>query len=471
MAHSSDLYAQWAHEVKRSGFFLPGERVGVAVSGGPDSVLLLEFLRRLARERGLVLAVVHFNHHLRAGEADADEWFVRGLAEDAGLEWVRGEADVARVAREKRRNLEATARELRYQFFFSLINQGRLNTIATAHTASDQAETVLLKLLRGAGTRGLGGISPVLEGKIIRPFLGLTRREVEEEVARRGLKFRTDSSNLETALRRNKIRRELIPWLEREVNPEIVRALKALADRARDDEAVLEQQARESARSWRAREGGVERIAIRPLVEFPRAIARRVLRQMFQAATGARSGLRHAHLEALVRFAAEAQSGRTLFLPGGIVASKEFGWLRLAPGGVISRDGGFSYRVPVPGQVVVPELNSTFDFKIVSSQDRGTSYNLTEGAGLDLLKLSGRLTLRNWQAGDRFRPSGSRKTLKLKELFSRRKIPRSERKLWPVLESGGEVVWARGFPPAATAAATPSSREILMITERVPVSP
>ena len=175
-----------------------------------------------------------------------------------------------RVAREKKRNLEATARELRYRFFFSLVNQGRLDKVVTAHTANDQAETVLLRLLRGAGTRGLSGIYPVLEGKVARPFLGLMRAEIMREIEARKLEYRIDSTNLDSRLRRNKIRMELLPLLEKEFNPAIVPLLKNHADRARDEEAFLEQQARERSRPWRMREGAEEKIPVRALRGFPR---------------------------------------------------------------------------------------------------------------------------------------------------------------------------------------------------------
>ena len=200
-----------------------------------------------------------------------------------------GEADVARVARDKKRNLEATARELRYRFFFSLVDQGRLDKVVTAHTANDQAETVLMRLLRGAGTRGLSGIYPLLEGKVARPFLDLTRTEIMREMEARRLEFRIDSTNLDSRLRRNKIRRELLPLLEREFNPAVIPLLKSHADRARDEEAFLEQQARERSRPWRLREGAEEKISVRALAGFPPAIQRRVLRQMLQSV---RPGLR-----------------------------------------------------------------------------------------------------------------------------------------------------------------------------------
>ena len=162
MSHRSDLFRRWSSEVRKTHLFRPGDRVGVAVSGGADSVLLLHFMEQLSHHLGLHLAVVHFNHQLRGPESVADERFVRERAETLGMEFIRGEAAVAKVARERHGNLEATARDLRYRFFFSLVNQGRVDKVVTAHTANDQAETVLLRLLRGSGSRGLGGVYPVL---------------------------------------------------------------------------------------------------------------------------------------------------------------------------------------------------------------------------------------------------------------------------------------------------------------------
>jgi tRNA(Ile)-lysidine synthase len=448
-----NLYSRWSSEMRRSGFFRPGQRLGVAVSGGPDSVLLLDFMKQLGCEMGLLLTVVHFNHQLRGAESDADEAFVRGLAGRAptgAIEFICAAADVGRVAREKHRNLEATARELRYGFFFSLVDQGRMDKVATAHTANDQAETVLLKLLRGAGTRGLGGIYPVLEGKVIRPFLSLTRVEVEAEVARRGLAFRTDSTNRDARLARNKVRLELLPLLTRDFNPAVVKLLKELADQARDDEAYLEHRASECARTWRVSEGALEKIPLRALAEFPVAIERRVLRQMISAVRGGLRGVTREHVEALRRFARESQSGRRLGLPGKVTARKDFEWLVVALEGTPA-SGPFAYPVTVPGTVRVAETGSTFHFKIVPIREPGEAYNNNGVVSLGGRKLSGKLVLRNWRAGDRFRPFDSRRVWKLKELFRQRKIDVRARSHWPVLECNGEVVWVRGFSPDASA--------------------
>jgi tRNA(Ile)-lysidine synthase len=461
MLGKSNIYSRWLKEIKRQGLFHPGQRIGVAVSGGPDSVLLLHFMKDLALEWGITLAVVHFNHHLRGAESDVDESFVRNLADSIGIAFIGGEAEVARVAREKKRNLEATARELRYRFFFSLVEQGRLDKVVTAHTANDQAETVLLRLLRGAGTRGLSGIYPVLEGKVARPFLDLTRAEITREIEARKLECRLDSTNLDCRLRRNKIRLEVLPLLEREFNPALILLLKNHADRARDEEAFLEQQARERSRPWRIREGAEEKIPVHALRRFAPAIQRLVLRQMLESVGKGLRGMAYAHIEALLRFATSAQSGRSLALPGGAVARKEFDWLILGSQSIC--EDGYAYPVAVPGEITVPHLGVTFRFKIIEPQGLPKEYN--GSSAIDPQKLPHRLFLRNWRAGDQFWPLGSRKLRKLKELFRQRKISRRQRKLWPVLECGEQIVWVRGFPAAAPVVASAESRAILLIEE------
>jgi len=465
MHRRPDLYTRWSHDMQRQSFFHAGQRVGVAVSGGPDSVLLLHFMHRLAGEVGLALAAVHFNHRLRGAESDGDEALVRGLADSLHIGYIRDEAEVARVARERRGNLEAVARDLRYRFFFRLVEQEQLDRVATAHTANDQAETVLMRLLRGTGTRGLGGIYPLLEGKVVRPFLEVTRHEIMQEVADRGLPFRIDSSNLNIQLRRNKIRAELLPLLAKEYNPEIVPLLNRFAERARDDEACLERWARDWANPWRVRDGEEERISTRALLELPTALVRRVLRQMVQAVLGTPSGLTHAHIEALRRFAARAQSGRSQTLPGGVVARKEFSWLVVGPGRPGMDNSGYSYPVTIPGEFSIPEIGLTLHFKILNHGDPGQGYNLHKPTGLDPQKLGGDLTLRNWRVGDRFCPVGCRRVRKLKELFLERKIPEVRRKGWPVLLSAGQLVWVRGFPPGRDVAATDDTARVLIVEE------
>ncbi len=465
MHRRADLYSRWAREVRARQFFGPGLRVGVGVSGGPDSVLLLHFMRKLAGELGLTVAAVHFNHHLRGAASDGDEDSVRDLAAAFKMPYLRGEADVGRLARERHANIEAMARELRYRYFFSLVEQDRLDLVATAHTANDQAETVLMRLIRGTGTRGLGGIYPVLEGKVVRPFLTVRRDEIMQEIAARGISYRVDSTNLLPRLRRNKVRMELLPLLLKEYNPQIVPLLNQLADRARDDEACLERLARDRSAAWRAREGREERIPIRVLEEFPPALARRVLRQMVQFASGGTQGLTHTHIESVRQFATISQSGRVCVLPGGITARKEFSWLIISPEQGAPRTSDYSYPIEIPQDAEIRELAKVFHLKILPRDNARKAYNLSKLVCIDPQKLCGDLQLRNWRAGDSFCPVGSRKARKLKEFFRERKIPESERKGWPVLSCAGQIVWVQGFPPAKSAAADENTPQVLVIEE------
>jgi tRNA(Ile)-lysidine synthase len=465
MPEGSALYRRWAHEMRRGAPFRPGQRVGVAVSGGPDSILLLHFMRQYARESALRLAAVHFNHKLRGEESQGDERLVRDLAAEMHIEFLRSEPGNAEPP--ANRNLEAAARDLRYRFFFSLLNRGALDKIVTGHTADDQAETVLLRLLRGSGTRGLGGIYPALGGKILRPFLGIAREEIERELQERKLAFRSDSSNLQLRFQRNKIRLELLPLLKKQFNPRVSELLAALSERARDDEEVLEQFSHERAQAWRVREGDDEKIPARAFQQFPAAIQRRVLRQMILAVKGDLKSISYRHLETLRRLALANQSGRKLLFPGHLEARKEFDWLIVTARAEAAPARSFRRSAEFPGEVPVPELGSVFRFKLIEAAGTGKTYNGPWMAGLDPQKLRGKLTLRNWQAGDRFRPRGSQKIRKLKDLMARQKIPAGRRKWWPVLESGAEIVWVRGFPPAACAAATAESKQIVVIEETI----
>jgi len=242
--------------------------------------------------------------------------------------------------------------------------------------------------------------------------------------------------------------------------------LKDLADRARDDEALLEQLAQEQVRPWLVREETRVKIPLGAFLAFHPAVARRVLRHMIAAVQGNLRGVTHAHIEALRRLATGSQSGRRLLLPGGTEARREFDWLVLSPSSRPQPRSEFASRVTIPGEVTLPQLGLAFQFKFASAGEVGERYNELEEVRLDASKLSGELRLRSWRPGDRFWLPGSRKPRKLKELFGQRRIPRGERAGWPVLEDGEEIVWVRGFPPSQRVTVTADAAKILSIVER-----
>jgi tRNA(Ile)-lysidine synthase len=471
--------------MRRSSMFRPGERIGIAVSGGPDSMLLLDFAVAYGAEAGIAVSAVHFNHHLRAAESEGDEDFVRQRARQLGIEIHCSGADVAALARAQKRNLEAVARDLRYRYFFTLVRQGKLDKVATAHTANDQAETVLLRIVRGAGTRGLGAIHPVLDGGVVRPFLMMTRAEVEAEVGLRGLAHRVDASNFESRFTRNRLRQRVLPLLEREFNPHVVESLAGFADRARDDEAFLEEHARERALPWLRHEGAALRIPARRLVDFPPAIARRVLRRMVAVSLHAARGstgpvaISYAEMEDLRRLAEDGQGGKRITLAAGVEVRKEFEWLVVSParpdarGDPAAQGPGFSYPVCPPATILIPELGIRLGFGFADVPDADepqAEYTKGEAVWLDPSNPASPLTLRSWRAGDRFHALGKTNPVKLKELFQRRGMPVSQRLWWPLLECAGTIIWVRGFP-GARAPGKQSGRQLLIREGHIPSPP
>ena len=416
-----------------------GDRVAVAVSGGADSVALLRALLELRSELGIVLAVAHFNHGLRGEQSTGDEAFVAELAKECGLEFFVSRADVRNHASAGKLSIEAAGRQLRYRWFTQLAKERRLDSVATAHTADDQAETVLLKFLRGAGTRGLGGIYPSLHGDgvhMIRPLLCVSRAEVETYLAALGQTWREDESNLDRRFLRNRVRHDLLPLLEGEYNPNIRQLLNDFADVARAEEQYWEK----VVDGHLSRHAGPRQLSLEGFAELPLALQRRVVK-VFAGRHG--FALDFEHIERLRACAL----GRLLKteLPGGRIAMNAAGSLQLcAPQPEASET--YEHVLPVPGEVQIPELALCLHATIVPE---AFARELPQGTLLKRELLEPQLLVRNWRHGDRYRPARRRSKEKLKKLFADKRIPAAERAMWPVALQGDEIVWVRGLAVAS----------------------
>ncbi len=444
-----------------------GDRVGIAVSGGADSVALLRLLLELRKQVGIVLSLVHFNHKLRGVESDEDEQFVAELSRRHRLELRCESGDVAAHAAEKHLSLETAAREMRYQFFRHLLLEGRLNRIATGHTLDDQAETVLLKIVRGAGGRGLAGVYPELpvssqlstlssqqrrnpEVSIVRPLLGTRRRDLETYLRVLGQSWREDKSNRDLRHMRNRVRHGILPRLERYLNPAVREALAETAEIARAEEEYWEREiARVFPLIWQVvaargrgdkpdtgTAGGALRLSA--FVELPLALQRRAVR-----AAGESLGLRleFKHVEEILALSS-TRAGSTV-LPQGWVVSRRTCELWFESKGEKPGESDYQYLLSVPGLVEVQETDSRFEVVVVSGI-AAEGYNPEDL--LDRALLATELKVRNWRSGDRFWPAHTKAAKKIKELLQERHVIGPERKLWPVVVSGEDVVWVRGFP-------------------------
>jgi tRNA(Ile)-lysidine synthase len=483
--------------IRRDHMLPPGSRVAVAVSGGADSVALFRLLEKLRDKLGITLLVAHFNHSLRGVESEADCEFVKSLAQLHGVEFVVDREDVGAEARRGRQNLEDAARRLRYAFFNRLVMEKRATHIAVAHSADDQAETFLAHLIRGTGLTGLAGIYPIA-GPVVRPLLGVRRQELREYLRSIGQSWREDSSNLDIRRTRARIRVALLPLLERDFSPAITTHVNELARFAREEETFWDTLTEDRFRVLTAREGNSVTISVadlmRPLklrepnleqctsptfhLHSPlRMLTERLIRRLYQEIRGDRKELSSRHVEQIIHIATESNKGGRTELPGGITVQRTFHCLCFSRKDLAwpaKRNGStnlglaYEYSVEMPLRSVtgvsVPELGKCFwlkviDWPIAESDTKGDA----NAIDADLLQFP--LILRNWRPGDAYRPEGRRREHKLKEMFAAGRIRSEDRAGWPVLESAGRVIWARGMPPAADYRARPGSKRAVLIEQ------
>lgn len=447
--------------------FLGTARIGVAVSGGPDSVALLHALEELYPDRKL--CVVHLNHSLRGADSDGDEEFVRALAEEHGHPFCLRREDVARAAREEGRNLEDCGRRCRYRFFTELVESEHCEVLATAHTRSDQAETVLFRLLRGAGGRGLSGIWPTLDGGIVRPMLDVTRDQVLEFLRGRSIRWREDRSNRDPRFARTRLRHELLPALRSEWNPALDRALAHTADWAQEEERYWGLRTAELRENCVRERRGALYLDIGALGSLHPAEARRLLRAVLESPPLEARGAGLGHIEALRRILCSDRGSGAVDLPGARV-ERSFGVLRFTRAGE-RPVAEYQRELPVPGVAAVGQGGERLvRARLRSVSARSPLYNRAQTALVDWGRVSGALCLRNWRQGDRYRPLGMRAPRSIGDLFQKARVPVWHRREWPVVAAAGgavprRIVWARRFGPAHEYSVRPGTRRVLVLDE------
>jgi tRNA(Ile)-lysidine synthase len=448
--------------------FQPDQRVGVAVSGGADSVCLLHVLRELAPRWNLRLIVLHLDHQLRGEESRQDAAFVRDLAASLELSFEFEETDVAALCRETGGNLEQAARAARLEFFQRLAQAGTVDRIAAGHTRSDQAETVLFRFLRGSGTAGLAGIRPVTDDGIVRPLLEIDRPEIERYLRERGIAWRNDSTNASTAFARNRIRHELLPQLTRDWNPAMAATLAHTADWAQAEEAYWESELARLVPAHLIFEPPAVLMHVGPLAALPLAVVRRLVRRAVEWAKGDLRGIGFEHLAGVLELAASGEGHGRIQIPG-LDIFRSFGWLRIAPPALDNLDNrNYRLPLPVPGAVRLPGQKAVVHTELFENtnvtEPSEDVYNGCVGC-LDWNRISGSLEVRNWRPGDQYQPIGHSGAEKIKLLFHQARVPLWERRHWPVVTMGDAILWARRFGPAAGFAAGPGSRPVLGIRE------
>ena len=446
-----------------------GEKVVLAVSGGLDSMVLLDLMDRLRKEMGIELHVAHLDHQLRP-ESAADSRFVVREADRRGLPCTCGSLDVAGYAHRERLSLEDGARRLRYRFLDEVACETGAGKIALGHHAGDQAETVIMRLLRGSGTRGLGGMEMLRQGVYFRPMLEFERVALEEYAREASLEFREDASNADLRFVRNRIRHRLMPQLQR-YNPGIVATLQRTARLLRDEDDFLDIAAEEALEKATWKEGipgcGPGKITLDAsrLLGYHIALQRRIVRKLLQGLSMREGPFDFDHVERVLGVARRPDSGLHVIAAGlAVQRSRELL--------IVGRMEGVSVegKICVPGEIAVPEGGISLHAKRLpvscfsaKKMDLGR-----ERAAFDAARLGTELCFRSPRPGDRFQPLGMTGHKKLSDFFIDRKWPRLLRdELLLLTRPDGEIVWVVGLRPGHSFRVRPDTQEIVLVEWRV----
>jgi tRNA(Ile)-lysidine synthase len=444
------------HYIGENNLFIPGDTVVVAVSGGADSVALLDVLAGM-KELRLRLIVAHLNHCLRGSESDGDEAFVRELAAGYGVSFVTRSVDIYELSKRERLSLEEAGRVARYRFFAETALNCRARAVALAHHADDQAETVLMRLLRGAAGSGLCAMTARAAGIYVRPLLSVTRVEIEAYLRGSGLSFRSDSSNTDTAFLRNRVRHELIPFLKN-YNPAISDRLVATAMALSEDEAILEKITAEAFNRYGTIAADRVMLAVAGVAAEMRGVRLRLYRHAILRVKGDLARISAKHLHDIDQLLLSASPQLTLVLPDRLTVRRSYGELLfslhvdapsvpceflvkgpgrhpIATGGVLTVDSG-----------AAPE----------SWQDLPATVAYFDAAAVPFPWL-----VRTFRAGDVFSPLGMTGSKKVKRLFIDKKIPHLSRRRIPLIFSGDTLFWVCGVMPGNAGRVTPLTGAVL----------
>ncbi len=435
--------------IRRRGLLSRGARVLVAVSGGADSVALAYVLQYLRKPWHLDLTLAHLNHGIRGRAADEDAKFVAELAWRLGLSCVIEKADVPRLARRSGVSLEMAARKARYEFLVRAAREVGADCIATAHTADDQVETVLLRVFRGTGPQGLGGIP--YEGrwrgaKVVRPMLDVTHRAAVAFLKRHGLRWREDATNRDLDYLRNRVRHQLLPGLESKINPQVRQAVLRLSELMRDESEWVDALALRLFRRC-VDPRHPEILLVNTLRRHPVAVRRRITRLWLGREGVDVERVDFQTMSRLDGLHEDTRGTRAVVLPGGFRVVRRYGWLVAEKND--EPPSAFRVRLKIPGEVVLPEPG----VRIVTSWGRG----IIRQRGGEIGKWPAEASLnagaigaaplfvRSWRRGDRVKPLGMKGSRKLQDVFVDRKVPRDLRPRVPLIECRGEVVWVPGY--------------------------
>jgi tRNA(Ile)-lysidine synthase len=423
--------------IKRHSMLQEGDVVLIGLSGGPDSVCLSVILEEVRDNFNLSLHALYVDHGLRPEESRDEEAFCKGFCDEHGIDFYSEKIEVKAYAEENRINIHEAARGLRYDAFQRTALKIKALKIGVAHNTDDQAETFLMRLIRGAGRRGLSGI-PYIRGNIIRPLLDIRREDIERFLSEKQIKFMTDSSNLKTEYLRNRLRQEIIPILKKD-NPSVTESINRTADIFREEERYLDIATTKTMMRLitRKTDESIE-LFLMPLMTIDRAIMRRILKRALSE-IGADRGIELTHIDDVIHLIKDNRSGDMINLPKEIRAVKSYSTLLLTKE-VFT--GLQTQYIDVPGETPIGEKGLSI---ISQLSDKAVEITNRDTAVFDFESLVLPLQLRKRREGDFFYPAGFGRKKKLQDFFVDEKVPREKRDSVPLIVSGEDIIWVAGY--------------------------
>lgn len=428
--------------INKNCMFQSGDKVIVAVSGGPDSICLLHVMHTLRKQLNIELIAAHVNHGLRGKEADEDEAYAKELCDFYGIGFFSRKIDIVSLAKEKGVSLELAGREARYDFFMELITKLKGNKIALAHNANDQAETILMRIIRGTGLEGLVGIKAVRDEIFVRPIIEIYRHDIENYCNENNLKMRIDRTNLENIYTRNKVRLELIPFIEKNFNVDFLNTLNRMSDTLKKDNEYMDSVSEEAFK--KLCEIKKDKIIMKKeLFHEKEAIVARTIRLSINKLSGNTNNIEKIHIYDIIKIHYH-NTGKYIELPNNLTAVNNYGDINLQFKEDKYLPDKKEYKIELNSckvmddfkiKITTAEMNKTEDKKL-------KDYSFVKHFDRD--KIKGDITLRYRKEGDRIIPLGMNGSKKVKDIFIDMKIPKDERDRIPIICFGGEIAWIFG---------------------------
>ena len=452
--------------IKENSMFDKGEKVIVAVSGGPDSICLLHILNELKEELGITLVGAHINHCLRGDESDKDEEYAKKTCESLNIDFYSKKVDVHKISEDKNISCEMAGREVRYEFFNELMIKLKADKIALAHNANDQAETILMRIMRGTGIEGIIGIKPVRDEIYVRPILHLSRSEIEKYCEINNISPRVDKSNLENIYARNKVRLELIPYIEENFNKDIIKTLNRLSDIVKKDNDYLESISTKEYKKYC--EIGKERVILnKKAFSEHEAIVSRIIRSALLEINNNLCNFEKIHISSIINLQ-KHETGKTIMLPQNIMVENCYGNIHIYINININikateANNNNKYYLNINEKNLIESLNKVIQVNLKSKTE------FTEIKGNDYIKyfdydkIVEPIIFRYRKDGDKFMPLGMKGNKKLKDLFMDLKIPKDKRNEIPLICFGDDIGWVVGYRVSEKFKVSKDTKNILQI--------